>query len=102
MRRLVTTVAAAAVFASGSAFAGSGLDAPVRIDAGNKPIVTGSGHAAPFVYDFDKDGKRDLLVGQLGKGHLRIYRNVGTDAKPAFADFELFKVGESEGTVPTG
>ena len=101
MIRNLTTLAAVAALTAGTAVAGE-LGTPSRIAAGDKPISVGTGHAAPFVYDFDKDGKKDLLVGQLGQGRLRIYKNVGTDTAPAFKDFEVFKVGESEGTVPTG
>lgn len=101
MIRTVTTLAAAAALSAGTALA-DGLGTPTRIQAGDEPISVGTGHAAPFVHDFDKDGKKDLLVGQLGQGRLRIYRNVGTDTEPAFKDFEIFKVGESEATVPTG
>lgn len=46
------------------------LAAPVRIEAAGKPIDTDTGHAAPFVGDFDGDGVRDLLVGQFGDGIL--------------------------------
>jgi hypothetical protein len=78
------------------------LAAPVRLEAGGKPIDTQIGHAAPFVGDFDGDGIQDLLVGQFGDGILRIYRNQGTNAKPRLAAGVKFKDGRKEGTVPTG
>ena len=78
------------------------LAAPVRLEAGGKPIDTDVGHAAPFVADFDGDGVRDLLVGQFGDGILWIHRNEGTDAGPKFAAGVKFKEGKKEGRVPTG
>ena len=93
--------AVAAVLTAGTAWAG-GLAEPVAVQAGETKINVGIGHAAPFVCDWDGDGKQDLLVGQMGQGHLRIYRNTGTKTAPAFGAFEVFKVGESEATVPTG
>jgi hypothetical protein len=71
---------------------------PVRLEAAGKPIDTSIGHAAPFVGDFDGDGVRDLLVGQFGEGILWIYRNVGTNTLPKFAEGVQFKGGR----VPTG
>ena len=79
------------------------LAPPVLIDSAGKPIdVEGVGHAAPFVGDFDGDGKSDLLVGQFREGKLRIYRNVGTNAQPKFDGYEWFKAGADLGRVPTG
>ena len=35
------------------------------------------GYAAPFIYDVDKDGKKDLVIGDI-TGHLQYYQNVTT------------------------
>jgi hypothetical protein len=76
------------------------FESPVRLKADDAPIDTEIGHAAPYVYDFDRDGKRDLLVGQFLGGKLRTYRNVGTNEKPVFGAVEWFKVGEKIVTTP--
>lgn len=91
-----------ATVATGTAWADGEMDPPVLIEASNGPIDMDVGHAAPFVHDWDGDGTWDLLVGQMGGGKLRIYRNVGTATAPRFEDYEIFKAGESEGTVPSG
>src|SRR5438874_13490057 len=84
----------------------AGLDAelspPVRIEAGGKPIDTETGHAAPFVGDFDGDGVPDLLVGQFGEGKLWIFHNDGTAAAPRLAKGQVFKDGAETGRVPSG
>ncbi len=74
---------------------------PVRLQADGKPIDTELGHAAPFVADFDGDGIKDLLVGQMGDGILWVYRNVGSNAHPRYAAGIKFKNGRAEGRVPT-
>jgi hypothetical protein len=81
---------------------GQDLQPPVRLEAAGKPIDTEIGHAHPWVYDFDRDGKRDLLVGQYGGGKLRIYRNVGTDEKPQFGEPAWFEAGGQVATVAAG
>jgi len=78
------------------------LEPPVRLEAAGKPIDTENGHAAPFVYDFDGDGIKDLLVGQFGDGLLWIYRNEGTNSEPKLAAGVKFKEGKEDGRVPSG
>lgn len=86
------------------------LSAPFRAESGGKPIDVVVGHAAPYVVDWDGDGRPDLLVGQFGAdppgdsggGNLRIYRNTGTDRGMAFDGYELFQAGGARASVPTG
>ena len=75
------------------------LGQPFLVMAGNKPVQTGKhGLAAPALWDWDGDGRRDLLVGEFetNSGELfpmredgstiRVYRNTGTAAEPRFAE----------------
>jgi len=79
------------------------LSPPVRLEAAGQVIESGRvGHAAPFVGDFDGDGKPDLLVGQFDGGLLRVYRNEGTAAAPRLAAGQDFKAGAELGVVPAG
>jgi len=92
------------------AVAGPGLAAepgellpPVPIQVAGKPLdVERDGHSAPFVGDFDGDGKLDLLVGQYHDGRLRIYRNTGTNAQPKFESYTWFEAGGAIARVPVG
>ena len=59
----------------------------------------GCGAPAPFVCDYDGDGKRDLLVGTGQEGYVYFYRNTNTDAAPILAPGVLLKVGASPLTV---
>ena len=54
---------------------------------GTDIVVPGSscGAPAPWVCDFDGDGRRDLLVGSGLNGTVNFYRNTNTDAAPKLA-----------------
>jgi hypothetical protein len=88
--------------ASNAPALGDELAPPVRMEAVGKPIDTDVGHAAPFVYDWDGDGVKDLLVGQFGGGALWIFHNEGTNAVPKLAAGVKFKQGAKDGVVPSG
>ncbi|MBK8208371.1 MAG: VCBS repeat-containing protein [Planctomycetes bacterium] len=88
---------AAALFAGTLA---AQFEQPTRIAAGGEDINVDIGHAAPFAYDFDGDGVRDLLVGQFGEGKLRVYRNEGTDKAPKYGKFEWFMAGGEIAKIP--
>lgn len=85
-----------------TALTAQSFEDPVRFMDGDEAINVDIGHAAPFYYDIDGDGVRDLLVGQFGEGKLRIYKNHGTDAKPEFKGFEWLKANGDIARVPTG
>ena len=56
-----------------------------QVQAGGADIYhwsTGCGSPAPWVCDYDGDGRRDLLVGAGADGRVWFYRNTNTDANP--------------------
>ncbi len=84
------------------------LAPPVNVMVDGKPLDTGGlGYAAPFYGDFDGDSVRDLLIGEMEYGQMRIYRNVGTNQQPKFERSFWFQfVGDQNvaesGRVPAG
>ena len=96
---------------------GSGLLAPVLIKANDGFIDVTTGHAAPYVMDYDGDGVWDLLVGEFGDGEfpaerlpqskgkfvhgrLRIYRNHGSAIEPRFEGFQYLMAGDQPASIP--
>ncbi|MDI6735639.1 MAG: FG-GAP-like repeat-containing protein [bacterium] len=53
-----------------------------KIKADNNDIDVGN-NAKPYVVDYDKDGKKDLVVGN-SEGCLKVYLNIGADNNPVF------------------
>ena len=86
------------------------LGPPVLIQGDTKPILTEKhGLAAPALWDWNGDGRRDLLVGEFETNSedfpmgadgstIRVYLNVGTDADPEFTD-EFEWARDTEGTI---
>src|SRR5688572_20057191 len=95
------TALAISLIAATPAFAQE-LGKPVRLEAGGKPIDTEVGHATPALYDWDGDGKRDLLVGQFGGGKMKIFKNTGSNQSPRFAAEEFLTADGKIVTTPTG
>jgi len=51
---------------------------PVRLQAADGFVrVESPGWAAPCWHDVDRDGKKDLVVGQFRDGKMRVHRNLG-------------------------
>ncbi len=73
-----------------------------NLQAGGVDIVhpsSGCGAPAPFVCDYDGDGRRDLLVGEGNNGYVYFYRNTNTDAAPILAPGVRLMVGSTPLTV---
>ncbi len=62
----------------------------VFVNANSTPIDVGY-YGSPFVYDWNGDGLKDLIVGQFTSGNIRYYRNTGTNANPVFTTFSYLQ-----------
>jgi hypothetical protein len=102
--RVFRNLALAGALCSGSVWgAETEFEAARPILSSGQPIdVERWGHAAPCVADFDGDGRGDLLVGEIFRGQLRVYRNVGTSREPEFRGYRLFQDGAHTGCIPAG
>jgi len=58
------------------------FDTAVWIKNGTSNLVT-SNESSPTAVDWDRDGKKDLVVGDYN-GNLNFFKNIGTDADPVF------------------
>lgn len=79
-------------------YAASTTDVPDwRLEPGNLKDNTGAdinvgGFAAPFIYDIDKDGQNDLIIGNRA-GTLIYYKNVSTVAGQLALEFKTDTLG---------
>jgi hypothetical protein len=74
----------------------------VNLQAGGADISLpsgGCGAPAPWVCDYDNDGKRGLLVGDGAAGYVYFYRNTNTDANPVLDTGVRLMAGASVLTV---
>ena len=77
--------------------------------AGDKPMVVVGTVTTLRTIDWDRDGKKDLLVGSMGDaygggpgGGVFLWRNVGDDAAPKFVEpMTLIAASERGATQPT-
>jgi hypothetical protein len=99
---LLVPLALGLAYADSEAPTPGGLAPPVRLAVDGEPIDVQTGRAAPWVCDWDGDGRNDLLVGQFGGGKLRIFPNVATAGEPSLGTPIAFLAGGAEGTIPSG
>ena len=57
---------------------------------------------SPFVYEWNGDGKKDLLVGQFDQGSIRFYENIGEHNDPVFNGFSFLQANSTTITLPYG
>ncbi len=69
-------------------------DAGVPIDVGY--------YGAPTVTDWNRDGAKDLVLGQYDLGKIRLYLNLGPDTAPDFNGYSFFKSGGVDISLPYG
>ncbi len=72
------------------------LGRPMLVMGDSQPVVAkGFGIAAPAYWDWDNDGKKDLLIGEFLSGlengphvgnFMRVYKNIGDNTNPKFTD----------------
>jgi hypothetical protein len=77
------------------------FEKPFMVEVDGQILNTGGdGYAAPCVFDFNGDGKKDLLVGYWAEedGELLIYHNVGTSSQPRYDKAIPF---ETDGKIAT-
>jgi hypothetical protein len=55
--------------------------------------------SVPIVFDWNDDGKKDLLIGSsytdangISSGHVNFYNNTGTDSDPSFTGHTLIQI----------
>lgn len=63
---------------------------PELIKADGKGIDIKHAYAAPLCVDLDKDGLKDLIVGNF-KGEFQFYKNTGTNEIPVFKGSSLIE-----------
>jgi hypothetical protein len=87
------------------------LGKPQLIMGETGPVKSeGMGWAAPAVWDWDGDGKLDLLIGEFASGYerghntghyMRVYKSIGTNEHPEFSDSFTYAGYGEEYTVGT-
>jgi hypothetical protein len=66
----------------------------------NAPIDVGL-VSAPLMFDWNGDGRKDLLCGQFDSGRIRFYPNVGEDTAPVFNGYRFLRADGADITFPS-
>lgn len=77
------------------------FNGPNYIYDGSNIIDVGN-YGAPYMFDWDLDGKKDLITGQFSSGYIRFYPNNNTDDNPQFNGFTYLDASGSRISVPSG
>lgn len=77
-------------------------DAPIWAWRFNKAncVCPGPGRICPRVVDWNDDGKNDLVIGDGRGAQTRVWKNVGTKAKPVFSTHHLQYLPPDAGVRP--
>lgn len=70
----------------------------LKVADGNYMKVQKIGHSAPALFDWDADGKLDILVGEFGggkKANVVVFKNTGTNKKPVYSADTLYAKDKS-------
>ena len=78
------------------------FEAPQLVLAGGAKIsVESPGYACPTLFDIDKDGAEDLIVGQFNEGKMKWYRNLSSPGEtPRYATGKWVSTGDEPAIVP--
>lgn len=77
------------------------FDGPDYIYDGSVPIDVGN-YGAPNMFDWERDGKKDIITGQFSSGYIRYYANYNTDSDPQFSGFSYLYASGSQIILPSG
>ena len=93
---VISLVCCISVFAQAPRFNGPTFiyDGGVQIDVGY--------YASPYIYDWDGDTKKDMILGQFTSGYIRFYPNIGSDENPQFSGYQFLYASGSQITLPSG
>jgi hypothetical protein len=69
------------------------------IKAGGKVINVTMDYVGPAIYDLDKDGLQDLIIGNKN-GEFMFYKNTGTNKKAVYNNFTYIKANGKRVKIP--
>lgn len=76
--------------------------AETQIQANSVPIVVAA-HSSPVLFDWNNDGRVDLIVGETlstGNGQIRVYLNTGTTTNPVFGNSIIAQTNTGDLLIP--